>query len=279
MDQGTFDALLSALDHPVGSCVNFKQVAARFPVNLETLISIYCQESQMKVIKGNLLIKARLQEFCSRYLSGEDVLSLCASVDFPPCMMMRRMLEAMDILPKQSISDVLRCPQCLSQGLLKAEAALSEPSISRLQGDIARCVMVDSCYSPLSDLAKQAVGLEYEMRLNKHLKDLQIPFWSEEDLRKKGFFKTPDALLQIPITVKDFKGQSRCISWIDSKATFGDPRTHARQMEEQYSTYINRYGPGLVIYWFGFVRGLEEDANLTIDDAFPESDKIQSLLF
>lgn len=51
-------------------------------------------------------------------------------------------------------------------------------------------------------------------------------------------------------------GAWRLVSWIDSKATFGDDATHSRQMEEQYSTYLHRYGPGLVIYWFGCLDDL-----------------------
>jgi hypothetical protein len=46
------------------------------------------------------------------------------------------------------------------------------------------------------------------------------------------------------------------VHWIDSKASFGDDRTHAQQMEGQYATYVNRYGPGCVIYWFGFISDL-----------------------
>jgi len=46
------------------------------------------------------------------------------------------------------------------------------------------------------------------------------------------------------------------VHWIDSKATFGDDRTHNQQMEGQYATYLNRYGPGCVIYWFGFIADL-----------------------
>jgi hypothetical protein len=37
----------------------------------------------------------------ARYLSGDDVLGLCAEVDFPPCLMMRRMLELLMRLSKQ----------------------------------------------------------------------------------------------------------------------------------------------------------------------------------
>jgi hypothetical protein len=36
-----------------------------------------------------------------RYLGGEDLLSLCGEVDFPPCLMMRRMLESTLGLSKQ----------------------------------------------------------------------------------------------------------------------------------------------------------------------------------
>lgn len=36
-----------------------------------------------------------------RYLAGEDLLLICADVDFPPCLMMRRMLEVLLGLSKQ----------------------------------------------------------------------------------------------------------------------------------------------------------------------------------
>lgn len=77
----------------------------------------------------------------------------------------------------------------------------------------------------------------------------------------------------MPIAVRDPQlGSSwRLVSWIDSKATFGDDRIHTRQYEEQYSTYVNRYGPGLVIYWFGCVEGLScLDPNVAVLEGFPE---------
>uniref|UniRef100_A0A061RSC3 CDAN1-interacting nuclease 1 n=1 Tax=Tetraselmis sp. GSL018 TaxID=582737 RepID=A0A061RSC3_9CHLO len=38
---------------------------------------------------------------------------------------------------------------------------------------------------------------------------------------------------------------------------------------EQYQQYVNRYGPGLVIYWFGFVRELQDNPDVLLVDDFP----------
>ena len=42
-----------------------------------------------------------------------------------------------------------------------------------------------------------AVGLEHERKLGQMLTEAGIAFWTEEHLRNKGFFKTPDAKLQV----------------------------------------------------------------------------------
>jgi hypothetical protein len=35
------------------------------------------------------------------------------------------------------------------------------------------------------------------------------------------------------------------------KALFGDVETHANSVLPQVETYVHRFGPGLVLYWFG----------------------------
>ena len=40
-------------------------------------------------------------------------------------------------------------------------------------------------------------GTQYEAVLNSKLADLGIEFWTEANLREQGYFKTPDALLQV----------------------------------------------------------------------------------
>ena len=47
------------------------------------------------------------------------------------------------------------------------------------------------------------------------------------------------------------------VNWIDSKAMFADETTF-REHIIQYKAYNNRYGKGLVIYWFGFVDSILE---------------------
>ena len=67
-------------------------------------------------------------------------------------------------LPLQAIGDILKTPHLLRQAVSAVSAVddrqlpPSEQLLRRLCADISRCVQADTCYSPLSDLAKQAAG-------------------------------------------------------------------------------------------------------------------------
>jgi Protein of unknown function TPD sequence-motif len=64
----------------------------------------------------------------------------------------------------------------------------------------------------------------------------------------------------------------RIIHWIDSKAMFGDPLTHRDNLENQLQGYVNRFGPGLVIYWFGYVEEIRDwtPADIMIASKLPD---------
>lgn len=81
---------------------------------------------------------------------------------------------------------------------------------------------------------------------------MNISFSDENVLRLRGYDKTPDFKLDVPIAVDNF-----IINWIESKALFGDEENHLGYMKEQLMCYWNRFGPGLVIYWFGYLESLD----------------------
>jgi hypothetical protein len=91
-----------------------------------------------------------------------------------------------------------------------------------------------------------------------------VPFETEEVLRARGTAKTPDILLSCPVNVQvkkllqqsaldsgDHESEWKMICWIDSKALYGDVDTHTNSVLPQIESYIHRFGPGLIIYWFG----------------------------
>ena len=61
------------------------------------------------------------------------------------------------------------------------------------------------------------------------------------------------------------------INWIDSKSTFGDPQTHSENLE-QLLGYVNRFGPGLVIYWHDFVDSIRDSTppEILISNKLPD---------
>ena len=111
------------------------------------------------------------------------------------------------------------------------------------------------------------MGQEYEVKLQCYLKERNIPFRNEDQLRTRGYDKTPDVKLEIPIAVNGY-----VINWIESKARFGNKDIHKRYIKEQFLSYWNRFGPGLVIYWFGFLDTLSQssETRFIIMDHFPQ---------
>ncbi|KAI3367609.1 hypothetical protein L3Q82_026455 [Scortum barcoo] len=88
----------------------------------------------------------------------------------------------------------------------------------------------------------------------------------ENQLRAKGYDKTPDIILEVPIAV-----EGHIVHWIESKASFGDEHSHRTYLNEQFWSYCNRFGPGLVIYWYGFIGELDcqRDRGILLKDCFP----------
>uniref|UniRef100_A0A2K6FLE4 CDAN1-interacting nuclease 1 n=1 Tax=Propithecus coquereli TaxID=379532 RepID=A0A2K6FLE4_PROCO len=89
---------------------------------------------------------------------------------------------------------------------------------------------------------------------------------NEDQLRAKGYDKTPDFILQVPVAV-----EGHIIHWIESKASFGDECSHHAYLHDQFWSYWNRFGPGLVIYWYGFIQELDcnRERGILLKASFP----------
>lgn len=113
-----------------------------------------------------------------------------------------------------------------------------------------------------------SIGAEYEHKLECCLRELNITFYNEDYLREKGYDKTPDAKLAIPIAVDGV-----VVNWVESKAQFGSKEVHQKYMEQQYLSYWNRFGPGLVIYWFGYLDNIVDgnEKSFIVRDEFPKN--------
>lgn len=268
--------ILETLDLPVCCQPNFTLLSKRFRVCEEALGSIFSQENQRRLIHSNRRLQDTYPLLQQRYLDGQDFLELCCESNWPPCFLMRRLLEMPPWhMARQKITEALRNPE-LVHNLNKPDNASQtewEDRLTRLQQDISTALLCDPGNSPSADITRRETGLLYEAKLCQSLKAAGLAFWTEDDLRSQGFFKTPDAKLQVPFL---YKGQ--VVAWIDSKATFGGEYIHQQQLQEQYQKYVNRYGCGMVIYWFGVIDELvgRSKAILLVSD-FPSASEITTL--
>ncbi|KAH0512726.1 hypothetical protein LTLLF_143335 [Microtus ochrogaster] len=65
--------------------------------------------------------------------------------------------------------------------------------------------------------------------------------------------------------------EGHIIHWIESKASFGDECSHHAYLHGQFWSYWNRFGPGLVIYWYGFIQELDcnRERGILLKACFP----------
>uniref|UniRef100_A0A7C3MA94 TPD domain-containing protein n=2 Tax=Archaeoglobus fulgidus TaxID=2234 RepID=A0A7C3MA94_ARCFL len=155
----------------------------------------------------------------------------------PPVMKIRLLMKGMGFSAK-SINKALRSP----------EEVLNDEKIAE---QIRRAVLSDYVYSPIAAKLQRARGELGEKAVRHELTKAGIEFLTEKDLKGR-FSKTPDFYFEEPLR---FTGME--IRWIESKAMFGDPRSHDLYWRKQYSKYYDMFGKGLVVYWLGCVDGIE----------------------
>lgn len=255
-----------------------KYLNEKYPsVCKDTLSSIYSQLYQRKIKKDypkhhrRNTINKYTHQYHTSVLKREKegfVSRLAKTIDFPPTLLARILLE--ELLKETSQGNVSKIliSQCIKNPLSIPDKILSR--------EVEICIQNDQLCGPVIESIKREIGLKYEKVLHDTLMKKDIAYYHEDTLRKEGYDKTPDFKLVVPILV-----DSHVIHWIESKALFGDEESHSGYLENQFWSYTNRFGPGLVIYWFGFIDELDVnlERGLMLRDDFPANIiTIESLL-
>nr|CAG4651169.1 EOG090X0A0V [Simocephalus serrulatus]SVE94378.1 EOG090X0A0V [Simocephalus serrulatus] len=254
LSKSTYSSLLDTV-HKLPYRNRVQTLRKLFPhVSVDTIKCVVAQECQrrMKCSHGRLTSSETIEVMYNRYtnsiLMGEEpgiLLRLSDEVGLTPALLARSIVER-----HYQRQDKSKPAKLLVSTLMKNTALIDDRDLAF---ESYLCLLEDDEYGPIAEATKQSLGYEYEVRLRMELEKSQITFLHEDHLRAKGYDKTPDIKLEIPVAI-----DGQVINWIESKALFGDDEVHRGYLKDQLYSYWNRFGPGLVIYWFGFVEDLEK---------------------
>ncbi|XP_075700935.1 CDAN1-interacting nuclease 1 isoform X4 [Rhinoderma darwinii] len=251
---------------PTRQCM--KKLKERFPCQSQsTLLSVFSQEYQKLIKRTHARHHApdTIEKYYSKYLRDTAVdptapvlLNLANEVDFSPALIARTILER--FLQDQ---DGVMPTKLVLNGMLRDPSLIPDPVLAN---QVNQCIVNDCCNGPLVDCIKHSIGYEHEVLLREKLLERNLAFLDEDQLRMKGYDKTPDFILEVPVAV-----EGHVIHWIESKASFGDESSHRMYLQDQFWSYWNRFGPGLVIYWYGFIEELDchRERGILLKDEFP----------
>ncbi|XP_054159551.1 CDAN1-interacting nuclease 1-like [Oppia nitens] len=178
----------------------------------------------------------------------------------------------------------------------------------RLAVDVMLCHLNDIVFGNHSNHMTNNSGLVFESEVSQLLHRNDISYVSERQLRIDDCFDvTPDFKLNIPLIVKtlgvvanhcthesdiclikvnnyfaknktkfiadnDSTANYTPINWIECKSMFASDLCHSKYYRNQYLNYVNRFGSGLVIYKYGYVRPVpvQYTQNIIITDRLPK---------
>ena len=172
---------------------------------------------------------------------------LALEVDFPPVLLANFLMLKMRFSKKRT-KEIMK-----NTNLVKKN--------SRLKEELDEIIGRDELYTPRSHDKQSAEGNRREDLIGEWLDEKDIPYFTEEDLRAgtvEG--KTPDFLLKKPI---NWHGDE--YNWIESKASFGDEYIHRKNHGGQVSQYVELYGQGILVYWYGYLDSLKSRGYTIID--------------
>jgi hypothetical protein len=242
MDRATYQRLYDALV----TYGDVHRIAHAEHWNEELLFVIHTHRVTRDATRRFYVVKRQLPRLVSQWKHGRSILDIAQEWKFPPVLMGQQMLGELGI-PRKKVW----------QAFLHPETAPD----ARLRKEVDELLANDLIYSPHGMELQRERGRKGEARMHTWLDKHGIGYRTEVDLRGK-YAKTPDALLDEPII---FYGQK--LTWIESKANFGDDVELRKNLKRQLAPYTQIFGEGAVVYWYGYVDGAESPPGILLWDA------------
>ena len=242
MDRATYQRLYDALV----SYEDVHRIAHAEHRDEELLFVIHTHRVTRDATRRFYVVKRQVPRLASDWRKGRTILETAREWRFPPVLMGQLMLGELGI-PRKKVWQTFLHPETAPD--------------ARLRREVEALVEHDMIYSPRGLELQRERGRKGEERMHRWLEKHGIGFRTEKDLRGK-YQKTPDALLDEPII---FYGQK--LTWIESKANFGDDVELRKNLRRQLAPYTEIFGEGAVVYWYGFVDGAESPPGILLWDA------------
>lgn len=205
----------------------------------ELLLVLYTEKHVRDIKKNYYGVAARSKKLLREWKAGHSFDHLAKKYRFSPILMASIVLKEYG-MSKREIKNALQNYNAVKNARIQKELQMAQER--------------DLVYSHKGYEIQRKRGEEGEARIAKWLDEQGISYKTEKDLKGQG--KTVDFLLNKPMEI-EIDGEAKEIYWIESKGSFGDIKKVRRDYDAQLRPYTQLWGPGIVVYWFGFLEGME----------------------
>ena len=222
------------------------KLAEIFDIPEEILFAILSQKIVRRTKRDYHGLKKQSSNLLKRWKEGKSLLELSEERRFSPVLITSFILKE-NGATKRELRDYLRNPQDIED--------------SRMRKEIQEVLREEVVYSPEAAEIQRRNGRIAERRIGEWLDSQGVDYITEKEVRNLHQ-KTPDFLLGEP-----FFMSNNPISWVESKASFGDKIQMKGDCHRQLKHYVDLFGNGLVVYWHGYLNDSKNVQSFPYDPA------------
>ncbi|MBU7010659.1 MAG: TPD domain-containing protein [Theionarchaea archaeon] len=208
-------------------------LAEEFSIPRGVLFAILSQKIVRRTKRDYHGLKKQCHTLLKQWKEGKSLLGLSEERKFSPVLISSFVLREYGAT-KREIRHYLHHPP-----------EIEDP---RIRKEILEVLEEEVVYSPEAAEIQRENGRTAERKIGEWLDHLGVEYITEKEARDLHK-KTPDFLMKNFFTVNE-----NSISWVESKASFGDKTQMKGDYHRQLKPYVTLFGKGLVIYWHGYLN-------------------------